>query len=153
MALYGAALFALGIVAGGYLFADAQPRSFLAVADCRDTCYRPNELAGLLASAGIRRAGAALPLVAKETDRCIAIRHPFADGENHYVIFPKKDIRDIADVTPDDQPYVLDCLGVIRSLVQARGLRNYRVYTNGPDQQDVNYLHFHLVLWDRGGRG
>jgi diadenosine tetraphosphate (Ap4A) HIT family hydrolase len=150
--LYGAGLFALGVVAGGYLFADVQPRSFLALPDCRANCYHLNELAGLMAAAGIQRGGTAImPLVVKETDRCIAIRYPFASREIHYVIFPKKDIKDIADIAADDQPYVLDCLGLVRALVQEQGLRDYRLYTNGPDEQDVRYLHFHLIAWDVNG--
>jgi diadenosine tetraphosphate (Ap4A) HIT family hydrolase len=136
-------------MAGGYLFANTQPRSFLALADCGGNCYRLNDIAGLLAAAGIQRADVAIqPLVAKETDRCIAIRHPFAYRDSHFVIFPKKDIKDIADIAVDDQPYILDCLGLIRALVREKGLHDYRVYTNGPGEQDVRYLHFHLVTWD-----
>jgi len=136
-----------GIGLGGYLFSDSRPRSFLALSNC-NSCYRPNDLAGLLASAGIQRATAALPFVVKETDRCIAIEHPFRKAKFHFVIFPKKDIKDIADVSVDDQQYVLDCLAVIRALVVEKGLRSYRVETNGRGLQDVTYLHFHLVSSD-----
>ena len=129
---------------GGWLFSDSQPRSFLAVSQCV-SCWRPNDLAGLLASAGIRRAGAMLPLVVKETDRCVAIDHPFRKFRFHFVVFPKKDIKDIADVSIDDQAYVLDCLAVIRSLVTENRLRHYWVETNGPGLQHVTYLHFHLM--------
>ena len=65
-----------GVVLGGYLFSDSQPRSFLALSRC-DSCYRLNDLAGLLASAGIQKAGAAIPVAVKETERCVAIEHPF----------------------------------------------------------------------------
>jgi aprataxin len=99
----------------------------------------------LLASAGIQKAPSALPMVVKETDRCIAIEHPFPKTRFHFVVFPKKDIKNIADISVDDQEYVLDCLAVIRSLVNENGLWNYRVITNGPGSQDVTYLHFHLV--------
>jgi len=147
--LIGAALiFFAGLTTGGYLFANSQPRSFLAVTNCV-ACYRPNDLAGLLVSAGIQRTPQVLPHVVKESNRCIAIEHPFPRMRTHFVVFPKKDIRNIADVTPADEPYVLDCLGVIRALVVENGLRNYRVFTNGPDLQDVTYLHFHLVSGDR----
>ena len=120
----GALLFLAGIGLGGYLFADSQPRSFLALANC-DTCYRPNDLAGLIASVGIQHASAALPRVVKETDRCLAIEHPFRRTKIHFVVFPKKDVRDIADLSVDDQPYLLDCLAVVRSLVVENGLRDY----------------------------
>jgi histidine triad (HIT) family protein len=136
--------FAAGIVVGGYLFSASQPRSFLALSSC-DGCYRPKDLAGLLASVGIQRAHAALPLVVKETERCMAIEHPFPQARLHFVVFPKKDIKSIADVSVDDERSVLDCLGVIRALVTERGLRSYRVVTNGPGLQTVTYLHFHLL--------
>jgi hypothetical protein len=44
-----------GVGLGGYLFSDSQPRSFLALSNCV-SYYRPNDLAGLLASAGIQKA-------------------------------------------------------------------------------------------------
>jgi diadenosine tetraphosphate (Ap4A) HIT family hydrolase len=146
--LIGLVAFLVGVVAGGYLFAKSQPRSFLAVADCV-RCYRPNDLAGLLVSAGIQRAPDALPGIVKETDRCIAIEHPFAKAHTHYVVFPKKDIKNIANISIDDEPYVFDCLAVIRALVTENGMRNYRVLSNGPALQDVTYLHFHLETRDR----
>jgi len=136
-----------GIGIGGYLFSDSRPRSFLALSDC-NACYRPNDLAGLLASVGIQRAAAAVPFVAKETDRCIAIKHPLARKKFHFVVFPKRDIKDIADVSVDDQQYIFDCLAVIRSLVVENGLKTYWVETNGPGLQDVRYLHFHLISSD-----
>lgn len=136
-----------GVAFGGYLFSDSQPRSFLALSNC-DSCYRPNDLAGLLASAGIQRGAVAVSLAVKETDRCVAIEHPFRKTKFHFVVFPKKDIKNIADVAIDDQQHVLDCLAVIRALVVENGLRNYRVETNGPGLQHVTYLHFHLISSD-----
>jgi histidine triad (HIT) family protein len=136
--------FAAGIIVGGYLFAASQPRSFLALTQC-DHCYQPKELAGLLASVGIQRAEAALPLVVKQTDKCLAIRHPLPEARVHFVVFPKKDIKSIGDVSIEDGSYVLDCLAVIRALVTENRLRNYRVVTNGPGLQEITYLHFHVL--------
>ncbi len=139
--------FVVGVGLGGWLFAKSQPRSFLAVSKC-EVCYKPSDLAGLLASAGIQRAGAALPLVVKETERCLAIEHPFKKRRVHLVIFPKKDIKSIGDVSLEDQPYLLDCIGLMRDLIVENGLVHYRVETNGPGLQHVTYLHFHLVSTD-----
>jgi diadenosine tetraphosphate (Ap4A) HIT family hydrolase len=136
-----------GIAVGGYLFSDSQPRSFLALSNCV-SCYRPSDLAGLLASAGIQKSPGAIPLAVKETDRCVAIEHPFHRAKFHFVVFPKKDIRDIAHISVDDQPYVQDCLAIVRALVVENNLRTYRVETNGPGLQDVTYLHFHLISSD-----
>jgi diadenosine tetraphosphate (Ap4A) HIT family hydrolase len=140
-----------GVILGAYLFSDSQPRSFLAVSNC-DSCYQPSDLAGLLASVGIQKAAAAVPIAVKETDRCVAIEHPFRKAKFHFIVFPKKDIKDIADVAIDDQQYILDCLAVIRALVVENGLRKYRVETNGPGLQHVTYLHIHLISSDGHAR-
>jgi diadenosine tetraphosphate (Ap4A) HIT family hydrolase len=116
----------------------------MALKNC-DVCYRPNELAGMLASAGIQKTPAARMFAVKETDRCIAIEHPFRKLKYHFVVFPKRDIKDIADIAIDDQRHVFDCLALIRLLIVENGIRYYRVETNGPDRQHVTYLHFHLI--------
>lgn len=138
-------LIVLGVVVGGYLFRDVRPRSFLALNDCRDSCYRLNDLAGLLASAGIQRVPNLLPLVQRETNSCITIKHPFPKTRSHFVIFPKRDIKDIASISVEDGPAVLECLEHIRWLVARHDLTRYHVETNGPSRQHVTYLHFHLV--------
>lgn len=134
-----------GVALGGYLFAQSQPRSFLALKDCGKSCYRENELVGLLVSAGIQRAPGLIPKVLKETDKCVAIAYPYPGRHFHAIIFPKKDIKNIADVSFEDAPYVMDCIDVIRSLIVEHHLRYYRLYANGPGYQDVTYLHFHLI--------
>lgn len=65
------------------------------------------------------------------------------------MFFPKRDIKNIADITADDQPYVFACFSLIRSMVDENRLRDYRVFTNGPGVQDITYLHFHLVSAER----
>jgi hypothetical protein len=137
-------IFLSGIMAGGYLFSDSQPRSFLAVRKCR-SCLKPNDLAGLMASVGIQKLPSLLPFVALETDMTIAIKLPARKGKIHYVIVPKKDIRNIGELSGDDTRYLIDTFSVMQSLIQKENLVNYFVYTNGPGLQNVTYLHFHLV--------
>jgi hypothetical protein len=67
----------------------------------------------------------------------------------HYVEFTKRDIKDIASLSVEDGPYVLECFAHMQALVEEYKLRAYRVLTNGPGRQDVTYLHFHLVASDR----
>jgi histidine triad (HIT) family protein len=143
--LTGTIAFVGGVITGGYLFTKSQPRAFLAIGNCGSSCYSSKELAGLLASVGITLAPGLVPGIVKETDKCVAITHPFPERRYHFVLFPKKDIKDIGDVALDDAPYVMDCVGVLRSLIQEHGLRDYQVSTNGPGRQKVTYLHFHLV--------
>jgi hypothetical protein len=143
-----AVLLALGVLGGGYWFRDVQPRSFLALDRCADSCYRASDLAGLFASAGIQRVPALLPLVVRETDRCITINHPFPVAAKHFVVFPKRDIKDIASISVEDGPTVLECIEHLRWLVETHALSRYRVETNGSGLQHVTYLHFHLVSED-----
>ena len=135
----------LGVILGGYLFTGVQPRSLLALPGCGAAGLRPNDLAGLLVSIGVQRAPKLLPGVVKETERCVTIKHPYPDARVHFLVFPKRDIKDIAGLGAEDAPFVLECLGHIQALVAEHDLRAYRVITNGPGRQDVTYLHFHLV--------
>jgi histidine triad (HIT) family protein len=144
--LVAASLFFLffGIVIGGWLFAKSQPRSLIALKEC-DHCLSPADLAGLLGSVGMMRFGKSLPFVVTETDRSVVIRHPLPYAPVHYVVVPKKDIKDLGTISDDDYGYVEDAMQIIRALIQKGHLRAYRVFSNGPGLQSVTYLHFHLI--------
>jgi len=133
-----------GIVIGGYLFSQSQPRSFMAINRCRD-CLSHQDLLGLLASVGIQKFPALIPLKVCETDKTVAIKHPFSRDAFHYVIFPKKDIKNIGEISEADLQYFVDALWVSRWIIEQKKLSKYRFYTNGPGSQDITYLHFHLV--------
>ncbi len=139
------ALFTTGVVCGGYLFSESLPRNFLAFKNCQEHCYKPAEIAGLVTSAGIRRAPFFIPGVVLESDTCLAIRNPRPEAKIHYVLFPKHDTRNITTLTAADTPYVLGCFALARELVARDHLQGYRLYTNGPELQEIAYLHFHLV--------
>jgi diadenosine tetraphosphate (Ap4A) HIT family hydrolase len=138
-------VFMAGLICGGYLFSKSEPRSILEVTNCKNRCYKPNEVAGLIMSAAILRGPFVFPNVVRESDTCLAIRHPRPWDRVHYVLFPKQDIRNITTLTLADTPYVMGCFAMIRDLVLQDKLEKYRVYTNGPGYQDVAYLHFHLI--------
>lgn len=137
-------VFLSGVALGGYLFSDSQPRSFLALQKCR-SCLSTKDLAGLMASVGIQRFPMFMPLVALETDTTIAFKIPARKGGIHYVIVPRKDIRNIGELSGDDTRYLVDTFSVIQSIIRKEKLVNYFVYTNGPGFQNVTYLHFHLI--------
>jgi len=143
--LAAVALFAAGVICGGCLFADTAPRSLLALTECTGRCTRPSELAGLLASVVIQRAPFAVPGVVLESDTCLAIRYPKPESRVHFVLFPKRDIRNATTLTDADTPYVIGCFVLARELVAREHLQTWRIQTNGPGFQDVAYLHFHLV--------
>ena len=135
---------AAGVVIGGYLFAQSQPRSFLSITRCLN-CMSTPDLLGLLASVGINRVPGLIPSVVFETDRTIVVINPFQKAYVDYVIFPKKDIKNIGEISQEDTPYLTDVYLVARHIIEERKLFNYRLLTNGPGFQDVTYLHFHLI--------
>lgn len=137
-------VFTLGVGLGGWLFSRSLPRSLLAVSRCEDTCYKPKDIAGLLASAGIQRLPALVPAVG-ESNECVAVRHPRPEGRVHLVFFPKRDVRNILELQPEDAPFVLGCFALARELATREGVQNYRLATHGPALQHVTYLHFHLI--------
>ena len=135
----------VGIVIGGYLFSQSQPRSFLAIQNC-ERCLNPSDLAGLLASVVIQKFPALIPLVVHETDKTVAFKLPFSKAKAHYVIVPKKDIKDVGEISEADVPYLADAFFVLGQIIRENKLVNYWLETNGPGFQDVTYLHFHLVV-------
>ena len=142
--LVSAGLFVLGVLVGGYLFSDTQRRSLLAVGEC-ENCLHPNEITGLLASVAIQRASGLLPGVVLETDMTLVIEHPAPHAENHVVLIPKRDIKNVGSVAEGDEAYIVDLMASASRIVQERGLKDYRIWSNGPANQLVAYLHFHLA--------
>jgi histidine triad (HIT) family protein len=135
----------IGVMLGGYLFADTQPRSFLALNKCEGTCFQANELLGLLTSVGIQRFPALVPSVVKETDKTIVIEHPSPQARIHYLVIPKRDVKNIGELSDADNEYLIDVFKVVREIVEEKNLRDYRLATNGPGYQGLTYLHFHLT--------
>ena len=138
-------IFFIGIVIGAYLFSDTQPRMVFDIKNCSEDCFNRDELAGLLVSAGIQKTSSIVPKVIKETEKTIVVDHPTPETEIHYVVFPKKDIKNISEISKEDQDYVMDALATIREIVKEKELVDYQVITNGPGQQQITYLHFHLM--------
>ncbi|HCM36941.1 MAG TPA: hypothetical protein DIS53_03390 [Candidatus Wildermuthbacteria bacterium] len=134
-----------GILLGGYLFSDTKPRSILRAPECQERCFNQEEILGLLSSVGIQRLSGIIPFVQKETDKTIAVRHPFPQADIHFVIIPKKDIRAVEDISEEDAAYLVDAYALMAELIEEQNLRNYKVVVNGPGFQTVGYLHFHLV--------
>jgi len=134
-----------GIVIGAYLFSDTQPRSFLNIKECKTSCLSQQEILGLLGSVGVQKFSGSIPFVVKETEETLAISHPFPRSDIHYVIIPKKDIKFVEDITEEDANYITDAYAVMATLIREQNLKDYKVITNGPGFQTVQYLHFQLV--------
>lgn len=135
----------VGVLVGGYLFSDTRPRSFLALNNCKGTCLQANDLLGLMTSVGIQKFGPLVPSVVKETDKTIVIKHPSPQARIHYLVIPKKDIKNIGELSDSDRDYLVDSFSVVDEIVREEKLIDYRVVTNGPGYQGVTYLHFHVM--------
>ena len=87
-----------------------------------------------------------MPFKVLETEKTVVIKHPFSSDRVHYVIIPKKDIKNIGEISETDAPYLADAFFVAKWIIEREKLSKYRIYTNGDGSQDVTYLHFHLVV-------
>jgi len=80
-----------------------------------------------------------------ETDKTIVFQYPRSMRQIHYIFAPKKDIKNIGELTEEDKEYIIDLYASVAAIVKQQGIKNYRLWTNGPEKQEVTYLHFHLV--------
>ncbi|MFH1235733.1 MAG: HIT domain-containing protein [Parcubacteria group bacterium] len=142
--LLSALFVVLGILIGGYLFSGTQPRSIISLTNC-ENCFEPKDVLGLLSSIGIQRLDGNIPGVIFETDKTLVISHPEPTTPTHYVVIPKRDIKNAAGITAEDTPYLADAFAVMSRLIEDGGLAQYKITTNGPGLQAVTYLHFHLT--------
>lgn len=146
MAAFGLT-FAAGMILGAAAIHRPSPGAPVELPPLRKP-WNPKDVAGLLGSIGIRALGTHLgsfPLVVAETDKTFAISVSASKDSLHYVIVPKKDVRDMGTASIEDESYLTDVFLVARRLIEQERVRDYRFYTNGPGQQAVAYLHFHLI--------
>ncbi len=135
----------VGVIIGGYLFSDTHARSFLALNHCEGNCLRPNELVGLVASVIVQKTPDLVPSVMKETARTVVIEHPSPGAKLHYVVIPKKDIKNVGEISEEDREYLIDMFNVSQEIIREKKLVDYQLVTNGPGYQSLTYLHFHLM--------
>ncbi len=140
-------LIATGIIIGGYLFSDTQPRSVTTLNRCNGTCLRSNELLGLVGSVVMQRFPGILPQVVAETDKTLVVKYPKLEKNEklHYVAIPKKDIKNVGELTPEDHEYMEDMFDVFARIIQDENLTKCKIVSYGPDLQHVTYIHYHLV--------
>jgi diadenosine tetraphosphate (Ap4A) HIT family hydrolase len=132
-------------ILGAYLFADTQPRSFVSLKECRTGCLSQKELAGLVASVGIQKVSGIIPSPIFESDKIVVVHYPTPTTSFHEVIFPKRDIRDISQLTDNDKEYVWEMMEYIGQAIRDNKLVRYKIVSNGVDFQQMTYLHFHLT--------
>jgi len=65
----------------------------------------------------------------------------------HILLVPKKELASLADLTPDDDAFLVELFQAVQSLVAELDMEGpgYRLIVNGGGYQDVPQLHFHLA--------
>src|SRR5262249_46434868 len=140
-------VFGLGLAVGGSFVRDVQPRSLLGIDRQRNPASLP-ELAGLVGSAVVQHAPWLLPTV-MTTSRSVVVRYPVPGPSRiHYVVIPRRDIYDPGTLAKGDEAYLVDAFAVLGELARREHLTAYKIIANGPREQSVRYLHFHLVSID-----
>ncbi|HSM58267.1 MAG TPA: HIT domain-containing protein [Candidatus Sulfomarinibacteraceae bacterium] len=83
----------------------------------------------------------------RETETLIAFHHPRPSSPVHILLVPRRSLRGLADLGPDDAGFLAELLEMVNELVQEFDLerRGYRLIVNGGAYQDVPHLHFHLI--------
>ena len=87
----------------------------------------------------------------RETDTLLAFYHPKPSYPVHILFVPKKAIKDLSEIQPGDEVFLVEVVRISQELVKELGLTNsgYRLIVNGGKYQDVPLLHFHLISGDR----
>jgi histidine triad (HIT) family protein len=81
-----------------------------------------------------------------ETETMLAFYHPRPSYAVHVLLMPKKAIRSLVDLSPDDV-FLADVFWATQELIKELDLEasGYRLIVNGGEFQDVPQLHFHLI--------
>lgn len=83
-----------------------------------------------------------------ENERVLAFKDIAPKAPVHILIIPKKEIRCLQEVTPEDMPLVTEMISVAMQLASQFSIADgYRLLTNNGKKggQVVEHLHFHLV--------
>jgi len=137
--------FLISVIIGGILFSHTPPRFNYQTRQEFHNSYS-DDLLGYLTSIGLNNFPENfVPNLIQSSDKSVVIAHPYPEADLHYLIIPKKDLRNLSDLNPDNEEYVLDCLRQAQDIINQKHLTNYQIITNGPGYQNASYLHFHLL--------
>lgn len=81
----------------------------------------------------------------KENKYVLAFKHPKPAYKIHILIIPKKAIKNLSSLK--NYKYIEEVFKTAQELVDELDLenKNYRIITNGGENQKVKQLHFHLI--------
>jgi histidine triad (HIT) family protein len=83
-----------------------------------------------------------------ENDRIIAFKDIYPSAPVHLLIMPKKEIKDMQSLQPEDYPLIAEIVGVAQKLaIEFNIADGYRFLTNNGalGGQVIFHLHFHLI--------
>ncbi|MEL7266597.1 MAG: histidine triad nucleotide-binding protein [Planctomycetota bacterium] len=84
-----------------------------------------------------------------ETDSVLAFRDIDPRAPQHILVIPKREIVSLADLTPEDEQVMGQCVVAASAIARQEGFAEsgYRLIVNcGKDGgQDVPHIHFHLL--------
>lgn len=137
-------IFCLSVSVYGFNAVAIQPRDGIKLTNTEDR-IKKKELLGTLGSIGVQLTPQLIPLVETITEKCVLMKHFKPVAQIHYVVIPRKDIKDFADITNEDMPYIQECFGLLQQVIKTHAMKEYRISSNGPHFQDIRILHFHLI--------
>ena len=82
-----------------------------------------------------------------ESEILMAFHHPKPSYPTHILLVPKRAVRGLEDLSPEDDLFLTEVFHTVQSLVDELNLTasGYRLILNGGEYQDVPQLHFHLI--------
>lgn len=83
-----------------------------------------------------------------ENERIVAFKDINPAAPVHVLIVPKKEIKNLQDVKPEDLPLIGEMVQVAQQLAKEFKIEEgYRLVTNNgsPAGQTIFHLHFHLI--------
>ncbi len=87
-----------------------------------------------------------------EDEKTLAFKDINPIAPIHILVIPKKTIKNLQDISPEDNEIIIHLISTIQKIAANQGLdiNGYRVITNIGDYggQTVYHLHFHIL----GGR-
>ena len=103
-------------------------------------------LGALIVGVAFERCSKILPVNrVYETDLVLAFRHPKPYWAEHILIVPKKAIKSLQELKPEDQQYLTKSFHVAQKIINQRTHNNaYQLILNGGNRQEVTQLHIHL---------
>lgn len=81
----------------------------------------------------------------RETDTLMAFHHPKPSYDFHVLLVPKKSVKSLQELDPNDSEFLTELYSTVQSLIDEFKLPAWRLIVNGGEYQDFPQLHFHLI--------